>query len=137
MKEEQYKEAHNAFVEEYKLKAGDTIKILRSAKSHEMGWGPVWNKKYMDPMVGQEYKVCDINKYNGIQVDNEGHTKYWFPWFVVEKTKDEFSPIVIKNITSDYDASIQEDGSVKVGCQTVTFEKLEQLFKAASKIKGL
>jgi hypothetical protein len=44
-------------------------------------------------------------------------------------------PITIK-LNKEYDAVIDEEGTVVVGCQTIPFSKLEAVYKAALKQKG-
>lgn len=129
-KEELYRQAQALFIEENKLKIGSKVKVLRKAPDNEMGWPTFWNDK-MDNSVGEELSVCQFvdtysDKTFGIRLSDS----YWYPWFVLEPCK--FEPIVL-DLTDDYDAAIQEDGTVKVGCQTIPFEKLEEVFLAAQK----
>ena len=43
---------------------------------------------------------------------------------------------MIKIPDTSYEAKVQADGSVKVGCQTVPFKLLEEIYNAATKVKG-
>jgi hypothetical protein len=42
--------------------------------------------------------------------------------------------VFVRRVTQEYDAEISENGSIKVGCQTVTVEKARELYKALHKI---
>lgn len=64
------------------LKVGDWVKVTKTAKNYENGWGVMWNIT-MDDYVGntfQIYDICDI----GILFEPRG---YKFPYFVLEKTE--------------------------------------------------
>ena len=77
------KEAYQVMQKECGIKVGDTVKVLRKAKSHEMGWSASWVAPDMDAMVGKEFVVDGIFHEGGICRD-----KWAFPFFVLEKVKD-------------------------------------------------
>jgi len=61
------------------IKVGDRVKVLRRAKSFEMGWSEVWNSD-MDATIGKEYTVTEV------QPRTIGLSCGWFfPFFVLEK----------------------------------------------------
>jgi hypothetical protein len=73
------------------IKVGDTVKVLRKAKSNEMGWANWWDSgnggagvaASMDNCVGKTFTVSDIGHgTDGIVLEGTG---YCFPFFVLEK----------------------------------------------------
>ena len=79
------KEAHDLMKKECGIEVGDTVKVLRAAKSLEMGWTGDWSY-WMDKCVGHEYEVVkDYNNAscNGIELSCE----WAFPFFVLEIVK--------------------------------------------------
>jgi len=68
------------------IEVGDTIKVLRKADDHEMGWGEEWLNTEMDKLVGKEFVVADVSENSGFLVKIEGDD--WFvPFFVCELMK--------------------------------------------------
>lgn len=122
-----YIEAQKTMVEFLNLKVGDTIKILRAAKNQENGWELNWHSSKMDDDVGKEFKISKIHPYEGI----EYKPNYYVPFFVIEKIKDAPVSATIK-ISNEYDAVISE-GVTKVGCQTIPFSLLEEIYNTAKK----
>ena len=100
------KEAYLVLQEKSGLKIGDTVKVLRKSKNHELGWDNVWCEEEMDCMVGLEFTIRDINEY-GINLE-----ELKFPFFVLEKIKG--AP---KNLKDEKEAYLilQEKSGLKVG----------------------
>lgn len=63
------------------IKAGDTVKVLRKARSYEMGWGNGWSC-FMDNSVGKERVVMEVLP-DRIQLDDG----FSYPYFVLELVK--------------------------------------------------
>jgi len=120
-----YTKAQETMVEFLNLKVGDTIKILRAAKNQENGWDLCWNSTKMDNDVGKEFKISKIHPREGIEYKQN----YYVPFFVVQKIADAPVSATIK-ISSEYTAVISE-GVTKVGCQTIPFSLLEEIYNTA------
>jgi hypothetical protein len=109
------------------IKEGDTVKVIRVAKKHEMGWQNCW-VTIMNDYLGKEFVVRGINK-NGIYLNS-----YGFPFFVLEKVKDAkppFTPITIR-LNASHTATVSEK-FVDVGCQRFSFDKIKELNEAVKK----
>lgn len=46
-------------------------------------------------------------------------------------------PSVVLPLNDEYTATVNPDGSIKVGCQTIQFEALERVFEEAKRAKGI
>lgn len=105
---------------------GDKVKVLRSFKNDELGCGLDYDKDYMDNYIGDELEITNTFK-NGTTFEVDDN--YEWPFFCLEKVND---PLVVLNINGEYDdAEIAENGqSVSVGCNTITFEKVEAVYNA-------
>ena len=125
------KEAYLKMQEASGIKIGDTVKVLRKAKRNEMGWGTTWNSGAMDKFIGKELVVTGFGSRveNGFMLDDE----FVYPFFVLEKVKDREVREV--KISSDYTAKINDNGGIKVGCQNLDFDKVEEIYEACKKIK--
>lgn len=116
------------------FRVGDTVRINRTAKDHEDGWGTVWAGP-MTKNVGKLGVVEDISPFNGLSVRTKLDT-WWHPHFVLTIVKRAPKPPKVykvklnKNYTAKVDAA-----SVKVGCQTFTHAKILQLAKLVGKLK--
>lgn len=102
---------------------------------------------------GLVYEDSDFNASSYINIDNESdETGYVYflsegqeeedglsPIKEVRYKKDilikceEYNPIKIK-LNNSYKAIVYSD-NIKVGCQTFTFDKIEELYKAVQKMK--
>ena len=76
---------------------GDKVKVLRRAKTEEMGWEAQWQPE-MDGYVGGTFKVFDI-LHNRYDLGN-----FWFPFFVLEliekaPAKPELPPKIMEIIS--------------------------------------
>lgn len=127
-KEQHYLNGQAMFIEEHNLKIGNKVRVLRKAVNYELGWPTVWSDK-MDKQVGAELTIKQFEdmygKTHGIRLNDD----FWYPYFVLEKV---IIPPVVMTLTSDYDATILEDGTVEVGCQTIPFEVLKSVFECAN-----
>lgn len=110
------KEAYMILQKKSGLKIGDTVKVLRKSKNHELGWDNVWCEEEMDCMVGLEFTIRDINEY-GINLE-----ELKFPFFVLEKIKG--AP---KNLKDEKEAYLilQEKSGLKVGDTVKVLRKAE------------
>lgn len=127
MSNQLYIDSQKQFIDDHSLKVGDKVKVVRAAKTDEMGWNLTWLPT-MNKAVGNEFVITELHPSYGIALQS-GVQEFWVTWFVI----DPITPPIIE-LTSDYDAHIQKDGSVVVGCQTITFEKLEEVYLAAKEL---
>ena len=81
------REAYLQLQESSGIKVGDFVKVLRKAKTNEMGWDNGWDED-MDQYVGQVFRVQYVGPY-GIGLEK---TLYEFPFFVLERV-DPPAPI--------------------------------------------
>jgi len=80
-------EAYIKMQDECGIEVGDTVKILRKAKSLEMGWSCDWVGS-MDKYVGECGIVMCVLCEEGIDVSVDGDCWY-FPFFVLELIKEK------------------------------------------------
>lgn len=69
------------------IQAGNRVKILRKAKSFELGWNNSWSSD-MDELIGKEFTVGMVNGYMGIQIRVSYRNMQMFkyvPFFILEK----------------------------------------------------
>jgi hypothetical protein len=104
------------------LKRGDTVKVLRKAKTHELGWKNSWTDQ-MDSLVGKTVKVTSV-KENGIHVNEDFSSAvegFGLPFFVLEKVEEKVEDksfekrksIVLKAIFSEVDLKLSQIESAK------------------------
>ena len=77
------------------FKAGDTVKILRKAESHENGWENSWESDPMDKAVGKTGVVTATRSTEALKHDvpvKVDGQEYGYPSFVLELVQDE--PVV-------------------------------------------
>lgn len=78
------KEAYKVMQAACGIKVGDTVKVIRKAQSHEMGWDNNWSS---DRFVGKAGRVVDIRTTgSGVQIDGDCDN-FLFPFFCLEKVK--------------------------------------------------
>ena len=88
-------EAYLTMQENCGIEVGDTVKVLRKAKSEEMGWSAIWTGSMSD-LVGKTAKVTEFDKdRNGLSLNDD----YWFPFFVLELV--EKAPKIIKRFFNE------------------------------------
>ena len=68
----------------YDIRHGDTVKVLRKAKSYELGWGDAWHFD-MNHTVGETFGILGLLGENGIQLNCLQYHWQVFPFFVLEK----------------------------------------------------
>ena len=124
-----YDKLHDAIIKATGLKVGDTVKVLRKAESYELGWKTCW-VSMMNPSVGKEYKVRKIDSFGATL--NDGH---FFPLHILEIVKRGVE-LPVFYLKDGYEVKVQEDGSLVVGCQTVSNDLLNKITDAANKVKG-
>ena len=84
-----YEEAQEEFIAFHSLKVGDKVKVLRTAKTKEMGWAEHWFAD-KDLFVGKVGIYKGNNGKEGLRIDVPDlswHT-FRFPFFVLEKVAD-------------------------------------------------
>jgi len=125
-----YTAAQEAFIALANLKTGSVVRVMRSAKDNEMGWGTYWNNKDMDRAVGNTRTVESVDeKHLGIRMTDG----FYYPFFVLQPVLPE--PVEIKLDSGEYTAAVQVDGSVKVGCQSISTETLDKIHAASVKFR--
>lgn len=123
--EDAYLTLHNACG----IEVGDTVKVLRKAETDEMGWNNSWTTS-MNKSIGKEFKVLrDANK-RGFEISDSFGLSY--PFFVLELVKKAEKPIK----AGDYDVEFNDNGSIKVGYQTVSFKVIKAIYKKAKEKKN-
>lgn len=117
--------AHLALALASGLAVGDKVKVLRPFKKGELGTDLDYDKD-MDDSIGEELEITGIYN-NGTHFEVED--TYEWPFFCLQKIND---PLCVRDINGDGDdADIAMDGSrVEVGCNTITFEKVEAVYQA-------
>ena len=109
------KEAYNVMQGECGIDVGDTVRIMRKAECHELGWNTSWPST-MDSYVGKEFTVTE-NSAKGSADYHYGYgyrvkhlTGYWFPWFVLElvEKKPEVKELTVAEISKrlGYDVKV-------------------------------
>lgn len=66
------------------LRVGDVVKVLRSAKNYEEGWGLTWLDS-MNDFIGQTGEIESIHDTHGISIDF-GYDCVYMPYFVLKLT---------------------------------------------------
>lgn len=79
-----YKERQAEWILVNGIKAGDNVRLFRTAKNFENGWDNVWPSK-VDGLVGKILKVKEISGGNISCYDFETNDWFNFPYFVLEK----------------------------------------------------
>lgn len=110
------------------IRVGDTVRVLRKAEAHEMGWQNSWSRDTMDNAVGKTLPV--IATTHDIKLGDEARG-YGFPFFVLELVKPK--PVIVE-LNDRYAAEVKREG-VQVGCQTFTHEKILELAEAVRQMK--
>ena len=80
---EELNHIYNANQESSGIEIGDTVTVIRTAKSYEEGWLLRWVPS-MNKYVGKSYIVKEVIS-GGIGLDTKDSCQYWFPYFVLEK----------------------------------------------------
>lgn len=112
------------------IEAGDTVRVIRKAKTREMGWCNGWNDE-MDKAVGKEWIVTGCNDKQGMLLSCDWYSYPFFCLEIVEKANKLPDPI---EISSAYSAKFNKDRSIQVGCQHISFDLLERIYLTAKGI---
>jgi hypothetical protein len=128
----QYIEAQAAWIKMVNLQPGDKVKVMYAAKLHENGWRNTWTPCMTDE-VGNVLTVVKQNGGSGIKLkDSEGDSSMSYPFFVLQKVENAL-PKPIK-ISDSYKAEFKKDGSIKVGCQDISYDLLKQIYETATSV---
>lgn len=100
MTSEEYVKLQDMWIKATGVKKGSWVKVLRSAENRESGWLCNWCATPMDKCVGKPFRVVDIHKNYGLQLDIgcDESDEWSFPFFILEPTeapkpeKYEFKP---------------------------------------------
>ena len=99
------------------LKVGDTVKVLRKARTHELGWKNNWIDQ-MDSLIGKTVRVTSV-KETGIHVNEDFSSAvegFSFPFFVLEKIEEkiedknfeERKSVALKALFSEVDSKLSQ-----------------------------
>jgi len=121
MSEQNLSEAYLLMQKASGFKVGDSVKVLRAAGYHELGWMNCWTGA-MSNNIGKTLKITYDYGVAGLSLD--GGLSY--PFFVLEKVEPKFATVVLN---SRLTADVSKD-TIKVGCQTFDAKILYALEKA-------
>jgi len=122
MEDNVYTAVAEAFIKSLGLKEGDKVKILRGSFDGELGWPNSWEPS-MNEVVGTIQTIQRITKGFELTFEDIGMA---FPAFIVDNTN---LPSSIPLGDSGYDVTFDPNGTVRVGCQTISREKVLELAK--------
>ena len=89
---ERTKESYKAAQKESGIAIGDSVIVMRRAKSRENGWNADWVTG-MNEFVGKTCEVIKQSSHSGFLLESlSSYTHWWFPYFVLqpEHTKKSF-----------------------------------------------
>jgi hypothetical protein len=74
------------------FKVGDMVKVLRTAKDYERGWGTCWLSPSMDVAVNRVFTITEINYEHGMRLVSfgsgyENASGFWYPFFILKKVE--------------------------------------------------
>jgi len=128
----QYIEAQKAWIKMVDLQPGDKVKVLYAAKLHENGWRNSWMPCMTDE-VGNVLTVVRVDCGSGIRLkDSEGNSSMSYPFFVLQKVENPLPEPI--RISDSYKAEFKKDGSIKVGCQDISYDLLKQIYETATSV---
>ncbi len=90
-------DAYTTLSENCGIKVGDTVRILRAAENHELGWGGSWSTS-KNLNVGKELIVMKslsnlhVPHTDGFDIDGN-----YYPFFILEKVA-EVAPVIVLTI---------------------------------------
>lgn len=89
MTSEEYVKMQDMWLKATGVKEGSWVKVLRSAENRESGWLCNWCATPMDKCVGKPFRVVDIHKNYGLQLDIgcDESDEWSFPFFILEPTE--------------------------------------------------
>lgn len=129
--QEEYIDRAPKYMELMGLRIGSKVKVTHKVESKTNGWPNFWIG-IMDERVGIESTILNIHKDGDVQLTGN----CWFPYFALLpsiptiKVPDNF-PLDSR----DYEVKFNEDASISVGCQRISYESLEQIYKDATSVK--
>lgn len=123
----QYTQLQNTWIKQNNIKKGDRVKIIATGAPYMLGWDCGWTSE-MSKMKGKIGIITDICTLSGFNITGAGDNDFWFPFCVLEKVKKV--DVKVK-INKDYTAVINDDGSVTVGCTTVPYHILDDIYTKA------
>lgn len=96
MTRDEYKEAQNKWIDTNKISPGDRVRITRTAKNEEGGWGEVWVTE-MNEAVGKIGVIDDFARHYGVVVcvdlENTTRKSFYYPYFVLELESEIEAPL--------------------------------------------
>ena len=97
------------------IKVGDTVQVIKKARSHEGGWRYAWFSA-MDDII--EFVVLEINSDGGMWMETGSGMRWWFPYFVLEIVKKATGSVLGKdNTNSERNSNMK---NTKYDCEVVT-----------------
>jgi len=128
----QYIEAQAAWIKMVNLEPGDKVKVLYAVEGHKDGWSNSWVPS-MNNEVGKVLTVVKQNGRSGIRLkDSKGNSSLSYPFFVLQKVENPLPEPI--RISDSYKAEFEKDGSIKVGCQDISYVLLKQIYDAATSV---
>ena len=115
-------EAYKLMAANCGIEKGDTVRVIRKANDHEMGWMNSWIYT-MDEYIGRTFVVSLEDNGNGFNFDG-----YSFPFFVLELVKKAEKSIEVK-LNKDYTAVVKHTKIMKNDTELKV--TVEQVRKAA------
>jgi hypothetical protein len=113
--DQKYTELQNLMVEFFGLEVGDSVQVISEVEENESG-----SCSNQSNNIGEILVIEDIS-IDGIFLSDEN----WYPVYALKKDLNSFK------INDDYNAQIDDDGSVIIGCTTVGFDLLTKIYTAA------
>jgi hypothetical protein len=112
------------------ISKGDTVKVLRTARENELGWGTAWVPS-MNDLVGKSFVVNNVNPKRGFLLFH-GSSYYWLPFFVLELISKKPTTISVV-LNNSHTAECSKEG-IKVGCQNFKWDIIEKLSEAKKQL---
>lgn len=117
-------EAYKLLQSQCGIEAGDEVKILRNFEDCECGFQYISNDR-INEFIGNIYKVRSPTPI-AIEINISGAV-YRFPFFVLQIVKRAQKGTKI----GPYEIKFKENGDIIAGCQIVSFDELENVYKLA------
>ena len=132
VKAKTYKSIYEQLMAESKLEVGDVVKVTHSVPDCDLGWDNYWVDD-MNDYVGKEYTIT-----GGIGIDTEGSVYLDNNWgFPIHVLKFVRKPVKSKTmqLTKSYEATVSPT-DIRVGCQTITYKKFDELVKLVNELRA-
>jgi hypothetical protein len=128
----QYIEAQAAWIKMVNLEPGDKVKVLYAVERHKNGWRNSWTPCMTDE-VGKVLTVVRDCGESGIKLENsKDKVGLSYPFFVLQKLENPLPEPI--RISDSYKAEFKKDGSIKVGCQDISYDLLKQIYETATSV---